>query len=211
MTATVTKQNLMNLLRYAEEILKISERVISDLTKDSFLTIHEQDVRGLEGVTIDPDEGAWVRFARLREIPPPTADPMFDDWITKPTASRLFEKPRLADSRLVGVSAEIASDLVEAGLAEIEDVMMPLDDTKSDQVDVLLRLAKLTEFAAAFAAYVDGPWSEWAATEQPRRRSIAVYHKLYTVQQRMIALGEDVPEECVFGVGMTPGLFNALN
>ena len=30
MTATVTQQNLTNLLRYAEEILKISERVIGD-------------------------------------------------------------------------------------------------------------------------------------------------------------------------------------
>jgi very-short-patch-repair endonuclease len=203
MTATVTQQNLTNLLRYAEEILKISERVIADLAKDSFLTIHEQDVRGLEGVTVGPDDGSWVRFARLREIPPPPIDPMFDDWITKPTASRLFEKPRLADSRLVKVSVELASDLVEAGLADVEDVMAPRDDTASDKIDVLLRLAKLTEFTAIFASYTDGPWYEWAATEQPRRRTIGIYNKLYTVQQRMIALGEDVPEECVFGVGMT--------
>ena len=64
---TATQQNLTNLLRYAEEILKISERIISDLAKDAVLTIHEQDVRGLEGVTIDLNDGSWVRFARLRE------------------------------------------------------------------------------------------------------------------------------------------------
>ncbi len=203
MTVTVTQQNLTNLLRYAEEILKISERVIADLAKDSFLTIQEQDVLGLEGVTVNPDDGSWVRFARLREIPPPPADPMFEDWITKPTASRIFDKPRLADSRLVKVSVDVASDLVEAGLADMEDVMVPLDEASPDQVDVLLRLGKLTEFAAVFTSYVDGQWSTWATTEQPRRRSISIYNKLYTVQQRMIALGEDVPEECVFGVGMT--------
>jgi hypothetical protein len=62
MTATVTQQNLTNLLRYAEEILKISERVIADLAKDSFLTIHEQDVLGLEGVTVSADDESWVRF-----------------------------------------------------------------------------------------------------------------------------------------------------
>jgi hypothetical protein len=111
MTATVTQQNLTNLLRYAEEILKISERVIADLTKDSFLTIHEQDVLGLEGVSIDPNDGSWVRFARLREVPPPPADPVFDDWIAKPTGAGVFEKPRLSDSRLVKVSVELASDL----------------------------------------------------------------------------------------------------
>jgi very-short-patch-repair endonuclease len=203
MTATVTQQNLTNLLRYAEEILKISERVIADLTKDSFLTIHEQDVLGLEGVSIDPNDGSWVRFARLREVPPPPADPVFDDWIAKPTGAGVFEKPRLSDSRLVKVSVELASDLSEAGLADVEDMMAPLDDSTSDRVDVLLRLERLTEFAATFASYADGPWSEWAARERPRRRSIAIYNKLYTVQQRMLALGEDVPEECVFGVGMT--------
>ena len=190
MTATVTQQNLTNLLRYAEEIIKISERVIADLANDSFLTIHEQDLLGLDGVTVNSDDGSWVRFARLREIPPPPTDPMFDDWIAKPIASRLFDRPRLADSRLVKVSVEVASDLIEAGLAGMEDVMTPLDNATSDQIDVLLRLPSLTEFAAAFASYADGPWSEWSATEQPRRRSIAIYNKLYTVQQRMTALGE---------------------
>lgn len=199
---TAIQQNLTDLLRYAEEILKISERVISDLAKDAFLAIHEQDILGLEGVTIDPDDGSWMRLARLREIPPPTVDPMFDDWITKPTASRIFEEPLLVDSRLLRVSPETASDLVEAGLAETEDVMVPLGDTSADHVDVLLRLENLAEFAAAFHAYVDGPWSDWATKEQPRRRSIAIYNRLYTVQQRMTALGDDVPEECIFGVGM---------
>lgn len=200
---TATQQNLTNLLRYAEEILKISERIISDLAKDAVLTIHEQDVRGLEGVTIDPNDGSWVRFARLREIPAPPADPMFEDWISKPTVSRIFEKPLLAESLLIKISIETASDLVEAGLAETDDVMRQLGDELADHVDVLLRRSNLPEFTDTFCTYVEGPWAEWAAKEQPRRRSIAIYSKLYTVQQRMIALGDDVPEECVFGVGMT--------
>jgi very-short-patch-repair endonuclease len=202
MTETAAQQNLTNLLRYAEEILKISERTISDLAKDSFLTIHEGDVLGLEGVTIGPDDGFWVRFARLREIPAPTNDPIFDDWILKPPASRIFEKPQLADNRLTKITIEAASDLVEAGLTNMEDVMASLGDATTDHVDVLLRLANLPEFAAAFSAYVDGPWLTWAAKEQPRRRAIGLYNRLYTVHQRMIALGDDVPEECVFGVGM---------
>ena len=200
---TATQQNLTNLLCYAEEILKISGRIIADLAKDAFFAIHEQDVLRLEGVTVDADDGSWVRFARLHEIPAPSPDPMFDGWILKPTASRIFEKPLLADNRLVKVSIETASDLVEAGLAEMEDVMAPLGHGQADHVDVLLRLTNLTEFAALFRAYVDGSWSEWAITEQPRRRSIAIYNRLYTVQQRMTALGDDVPEECVLGVGMT--------
>ena len=66
---TATQQNLTNLLCYAEEILKISERIITDLAKGAFFAIHEQDVLRSEGVTVDADDGSWVRFARLREIP----------------------------------------------------------------------------------------------------------------------------------------------
>jgi hypothetical protein len=201
MTTSVAQQNLTNLLRYAEEVLKVSERVIADLTKDSFLTVHEQDVRGLDGVDVDPGDGCWLRFARLREIAAPSTDPMFDRWIAKPNPARPFDRPRLLDKRLIRVSIDFASELLEAGLAEPEDVMAPRDDADGS-VDVLLRLGNLPEFTHAFGSYVDGPWSEWTATEQPRRRSIAIYNKLYTVQQRMIALGEDVPEECVFGVGL---------
>jgi hypothetical protein len=201
MTTSVAQQNLTNLLRYAEEILKVSERVIADLAKDSFLTVHEQDVLGLDGVDVDPGDGCWLRFARLREIAAPSSDPMFDGWIAKSSPPRSFDKPRLLDKRLIRVSIDFASELLEAGLAEPEDVMAPRDGADGS-VDVLLRLGNLPEFTHAFGSYVDGPWSEWAATEQPRRRSIAIYNKLYTVQQRMIALGEDVPEECVFGVGL---------
>jgi hypothetical protein len=155
---TATQQNLTNLLCYAEEILKISGRIIANLAKDASFAIHEQDVLRLDGVTVDADDGSWVRFARLRDAPPP--EPMFDDWLMKPTASRIFEKPMLTDSRLMKVSIETATDLVEAGLAEMVDVMAPLGQGQADHVDVLLRLTNLTEFAAPFRAYVDGPWSE---------------------------------------------------
>jgi hypothetical protein len=47
----------------------------------------------------------------------------------------------------------------------------------------------MPEFAASFRTYVEGAWAEWAKKEQPRRQSIAVYNRLYTVQQRMIAIG----------------------
>ena len=203
MPATTTQQNITNLLRYAEEILKISERTISDLAKDAVLAVYEQDVVGLAGVTVNSGDGIWVRFARLHEIPPPPTNPMFDDWIKKPTASRIFERPELIDDRLIKISIESASDLAEAGLLAMDDVVRPLGDESPDHIDVLLQLLNLPEFVAAFRSYVEGPWSDWVTSEQPRRRTITMYNRLYTVQQRMLALGDDVPEECVLGVGMT--------
>lgn len=202
MAITKTQRNLVNLLRYTEELLKIGERIIVDLAKDSILTIHEHDALGLEGVISNSDSGSWARFPRLRETSAPAVDLMFDGWIEKARLSNPSDKPHLADTHLLRTSAEAASDLIEAGLANMKDVMAPPDSAGSDQVDILLRLTSMPEFSAAFTAYVDGPWSRWAETEAPRRKTILTYNKLYAILQRMIALGEDAPLECVFGVGV---------
>ena len=69
-------------------------------------------------------------------------------------------------------------------------------------MDVILRPTTMPEFTAAFDAYIDGAWTGWAETERPRRRSIAFYNRLYETQQRIVAMGDDRPIECVFGVGM---------
>ena len=124
-------------------------------------------------------------------------------WL-QPPGSGIFDPPQLADTRLLSATAEEASDLIEAGLAMADDVITPLSARadSSKTVDVVLRLANLPEFSAAFAEWVAGPWSAWAENERPRRRSIAAYNRLFEVQQRMSALGDDVPVEAVFGVGV---------
>jgi hypothetical protein len=61
---TATRQNLTNLLCYDERTIKIGERIITDLAKDALVAIHEHDVLRLEGLTVDADDGSWVRFAR---------------------------------------------------------------------------------------------------------------------------------------------------
>ena len=125
-------------------------------------------------------------------------------WLAKAPDGKPFERPKLTPTCLVQVSVEDASDLEEAGLALPDDVMAPRGARAADPnaVDILLRLANLPEFAAEFEAWVDGPWTEWAQAEAPRRKSIAFYNRMFEAQQRMEAMGDDVPSEAVMGVGM---------
>jgi hypothetical protein len=98
-----------NLLGYAEELLRITEKVISDLSKDAVERFHEPEVIHLEGVAVNESETIWIRVARLRDTSPATSDPMFDGWVSG--LGPVSELPRLAESRMVVVSLEEASDL----------------------------------------------------------------------------------------------------
>ena len=200
----VERAYLCNLLGYAEEILKMGERVVSDLARDALFSFYEHDVTSLEGVAAPGGEDCWLRITRLREIDAPEPDPAYLSWVAKTPSQAPFDKPRLVETNLVSTSLEIASDLLEAGLASDADIMKPFARTPeaAEMVDVLLRLDNLPEFKDAFSEWVAGPWSAWEQAEKPRRRSIAFYNRLFEVQQRMSAMGDDVAVEAVFGVGI---------
>ncbi len=198
------REALCNLLGYADELLKAGERVVSDLARDAVMAFHEHEIAGLEGITAKDDGDCWLRVARLAEVAPPEPDPEYRPWLADPAESGVFAPPRLAETRLLAVGIEEASELIAAGLAMVDDVMQPRGGraNRADAVDVLLRLENLPEFAAGFEAWLAGAWTQWTESERPRRRSIAVYHQLFAVQQRMSSMGDDGPVETVFGVGM---------
>lgn len=198
------RKDLCNLLSYAEELLKVGERVVSDLARDAITAFYEHEIVGLEGVVAPGVDECWLRVARLRETAPPEPEGVHRPWLAPRSGSGPFDTPRLADTRLVSVTIEEASDLIEAGLAAADDIMTPLGDTadRSGTVDLLLRLANMAEFAAGFAEWVAGPWTAWVESEKPRKRSIAFYNRLFEIQQRMAAMGDDVPVEVMFGVGV---------
>ena len=198
-----SREHLCNLLSYAEEVLKVGERIISDLSKDSLLTFYEHEIANIEGVSTSTHENAWLTVARLHEIEPPEPNEEFSPWLVMQAKPGVFDRPRLKDSLIVKLTPERVSDLAEGGFASSEDVLTPFGDTEeSDEIEVQLRLANLAVFAALFNAWVDDEWAAWAEREKPRRRCIAVYNRLFEVQQRMLAMGDDAAVEAVFSVGM---------
>jgi hypothetical protein len=197
------RAHLCNLLAYAEEILKMGERVISDLAKDALMSFYEHDIAALDGVAAPGGDDCWLRVSRLREAAAPEPDEAYRPWLALAEGKGPFDRPRLLDTKLVSVSIDDASDLIEAGLALEDDVMKPRGTAVDpDKVDILLSLANLPEFGAAFGEWIGRPWTAWEQSERPRRRSIAFYNRLFETQQRMAAMGDDVPVEAVFGVGI---------
>ncbi|WP_372623374.1 AAA domain-containing protein [Falsiroseomonas sp.] len=195
------RKDLCSLLSYAEELLRITEKTVTDLSRDALKVFHQVQVARLEGVrtAVAPDE--WLRVARLRETPPPEIDEMFDGWLSG--LGGVTEPPRLADRLLVEADLDTASELVCAGLVDEADIMLQRgDDADPNTVDVILRTERMPELVQLYRDYVAGPWQAWAEAERPRRQSIAVYTSLFETYQRTISAGDDTPIECVFGVGL---------
>jgi very-short-patch-repair endonuclease len=196
-----SRKALGNLLSYAEELLRISEKVVADLSKDAVRVFHEYQIARLEGVSVGLSNEDWLRVARLRERLPPEPDAIFNGWLSG--LGGLSDPPKLAEKLLVKADLDTASELLAAELAQADDVMPQRgDDSDSGMVDVILRTENMPEFVAAYRAYCTGPWQTWAEKERPRRQSILVYNQLFEAHQRMVATGDDAPIECVMGVGV---------
>ncbi len=200
-----TKKDLGNILRYAEELLSINDKVVFDLAHEPFPQFHEYQIVGLEGIDTAVSEETWLWARRLRENYPPAANPVFDGWVEfgqRPSPDR---PPQLLAERMLNLTNEEISDLCEAGLVlDPDDVIRPVGSDKvfPERMDVILRVANMPEFCRLWQDYLDGPWAAWARVERPRRRSIDFYNKLYQIHQRMLSMGEETPVELVFGVGM---------
>ena len=199
-----SREHLCNLLSYAEEVLKVGERIISDLLKDFLLTFYEHEIASIEGVSTSTHENAWLTVARLHEIEPPEPNEEFSPWLVMQAKPGYFEIPRRQDLLIVKLTPERVSDLAEGGFGivgrRVDAVRRYRENPTKVQVE--LRLANLAVFAALFNAWVDDEWAAWAEREKPRRRCIAVYNRLFEVQQRMLAMGDDAAVEAVFSVGM---------
>jgi hypothetical protein len=199
------KRRLQNLLRYTDELLSFNEKITFDLAREPYPHFHEFQVVGLEGVETALDDETWLRIHRLRETAPPSIDPIFEAWVDFGPHPSAEQPPQIAAERVLKLAIEEISDLAEARLLpDLEDIMRPVgaDETFPERMDVVLRLTNLPEFRALWQDYIDGPWTNWAEIERPRRRSIDFYNKVYQIYQRMIALGDDTPVELVFGVGI---------
>jgi hypothetical protein len=99
-----------------------------------------------------------------------------------------------------GVEAE---KLIREGVIDAQDVT-PTLKPKPDQDlrDVILRLDRFPEARAKVQEYVAKPWAEWAHAERPRRETIGIYDRLFSLQQALKLEGSDRPLEVVWGIGV---------
>jgi hypothetical protein len=199
------KDLLIDLVEYVEQVHRLSERVVTRLQDYRDLVLHETDLKGREGVQHDLIEGGeaiWLKIDRLRRTEPPQPPAEISDWITvsrdpgKPVG-RINEKTRT-------VTLQDAERLVAEGLVLADDVLKPpkASDDGVQRRDVILRLQQQPGVAQAITNYVEGPWRSWAERERPRREMIAIYERLFALEQSFEAAGGESAKELVWGLGL---------
>src|SRR5208282_1123113 len=159
---TQVREDLKNLLRFSEELLATRDKVVFDIA-EYHVHLTERDLRGkdgarLPGIEFGPTEDIWLSFARLHERKPPAVPPELEPWLRAEARPVPEKPPALKAERVVEVAAEEVSDLVEAGLAGMEQVAR-LEGKPGipERWAVPLRPAELPDVAGALARYVAGP------------------------------------------------------
>ena len=208
MTETVqVREDLKNLLRFAEELLATGDKVVFDIGEYP-IHLTERDLLGkdgapLPGIEFGPSEDTWLSFTRLRERKPPAAPPELAPWLRAEARPTPDKPPVLVVERVVEVTAEDVSDLVEAGLANMDQVAELKGVLGQPGLwAVPLRPAELPEVTDALAAYITGPWRAWAAEEAPRRAAMGLYETLFKAQAQIAAAGGEGGLELVVGIGL---------
>jgi hypothetical protein len=207
-------QRLGGLLDYVEALVKLDEQVPTRLAQHklpdgSQFILHQHEISGLPGIKCDfveEDGPIWMRLQRLQRMAPPAIEPNLAVWLeisndpTKPPAFHEALHKRVSEAE--------CQHLIEAGEIRPTDAVPSIKKEKGDRpdqkfFDVMLRLEDRPAVREALEAYSAGPWAKWAETEKPRRRSIAVYQRLFEVAQRLLQSGGTEALELVWGIGLS--------
>lgn len=207
-------QRLTRLLDYVEALVKLDERVATRLSQHKLVDgsqfiLHQHELAGLPAIKCDfadNDGPIWLRIQRLQRSMPPEIAPECAEWIdisNDPTRA-----PELRETVHHRLGQAEQQRLVAEGKARAEDCIRSLKINKSDPpnevfYDVMLRLEDRPETRAALEAYCAGPWARWSEQERPRRRSIAVYQRLFEIAQRLLQSGGSEAIELIWGIGLS--------
>lgn len=166
---------ILSLLNYIEEVEKLRRKPSLTVPTEDFVAF-QADVRGLPGLRFNlqtEDDDVWLSVPRLAENAPPAPAVELKPWTTLPQSP---DRPPTLRPELI----------IEAANGRPEQ---------------RLRLQDHPEIQASFDAYRASQWEPWAAAELPRRGTIALYNRLFALQQVLAMEGAESPLELVWGIG----------
>ncbi len=165
---------VLDLLEYIEQVEKL-KRKPAFTVPDEFFVAYQHELKGLPemqfNLQVEGDD-VWLRVPRLQEILPPELDEQLRTWVTLPKSPE--KSPEIKDE------AVIYDGNRELARSQLKDH---------------------PEVQAAFDWYVEYQWEPWAAAERLRRKTIARYNRLFSLQQAIASEGAETPLELVWGIG----------
>lgn len=167
-------QNIIDLLTYIEEVEKLKTKPAFSVPTEFFVA-YQQDIKGLPevrfNVQVEGDD-VWLKVPRIQEIAAPDLGENLLPWV------------------ILSKSADKKPDL------KTEIVLTDGKKEVSRQ-----KLTDHPEIKEHFDWYVEFQWEPWSAAERPRRKTISVYNKLFSLQQTISSEGSETPIELVWGLG----------
>ena len=165
---------LLDLLNYIEQVEKLKTKPAFSVPTE-FFAAYQHELKGLPelqfNLQVEGDD-VWLRLPRLQEIAAPEPDEVLRPWVTLPKSPE--RTPELKGEIIIlEAKREVARERIE----------------RHPQVREL------------FDWYVEYQWEPWAAAERPRRKTIARYNQLFSLQQAISSEGADTPLELAWGIG----------
>lgn len=165
---------VLDLLNYIEQVEKLKTKPAFTVPTEFFVA-HQHELKGLPELQLNlqvEGDDVWLRVPRLREIAPPELEEQLKPWVTLPKSPE--KSPELKSET---VTFEGKREVARAQLKDHPEVQ------------------------EAFDWYVEYQWEPWAVAERPRRKTIARYNQLFSLQQAISSEGAETPLELVWGIG----------
>ena len=202
-------ERLTELLGYVEQVIKLDERPAFRLNEYRLPTgqtfvFHQHDFHALPGIThdlTDEDGPKWLTMQRIKRGEPPEPSDDIAPWLNLPPDPD--KEPTLREFVIWTVSESEKDDLLARSQVRPEDCASAIGPQTKGQFDVTLRLEDRPEITLAAQQYISTKWLSWAEAERPKRKSIALYQRLFEVAQLAELAGAEQPIELVWGIGLT--------
>ena len=198
------QRGVSQLLDYVRDLIQLSDKAVWSLGSYGNLVLHEDHLRNRVGIRHDlpdTDGPVFLTVDRLRRIDPPDPPGVARDWLT--VSRDPFKESIVQSIRTTVMSGAEAAKLIREGGVDAADVTTTLKPKAGEDLwDVTLRLDRFPEAKAKVREYVTKSWTEWAQAERPRRETIDIYDRLFSLQQALKLEGSDRPLEVVWGMGV---------
>ena len=216
------QRKLCGILDYLAEITRQSQPKIYSLDQYRLRVFYEHEFKGCVGVKHDCGEvgdPVWLRIERLKRIKPPLPPAELQPWLQ--IEDEPSKRPTLHDIIVQTMAGREARDLLSTGRVAPDDIALtPRGSSKrlkeattsdstdgmtwadEDTVDVVMHRSRFSEDAARATAWIESVWSEWAATEAERRRTISIYENLFSSSLMLKGGTSPTPLELVWGTGI---------
>jgi len=165
---------VLDLLNYIEQVEKLKTKPAFSVPTEFFVA-YQHELKGLPELQFNlqvAGDDVWLRLPRLQEITAPEPDEVLRPWVTLPKSPEKTPELRGEVIVLEG-KREVARE----------------------------RIQDHPEVRELFDWYVEYQWEQWAAAERPRRRTIARYSQLFSLQQAIASEGAETPLELAWGIG----------